>query len=83
MIGVIAPQEDLVLSFAKDLRSERLAHTQARDHLACHLGCALEVVRCTGGDVVAHELFGHTTAQEHRELVEHLVLGLEEMVLSG
>ena len=83
VVSVIATQEHLMLSLAKDLRSQLLAHAQARDHLAGHLGGALEVVGCTGRDVVAHEFLGHAAAQEYGELIEHLVFGLEEVVLGG
>ena len=41
MIGIVAAQEHLMLRLAKDLRSKLLAHAQARDHLARHLGRAL------------------------------------------
>ena len=81
VVSVIATQEHLMLSLAKDLRSQLLAHAQARNHLAGHLGGALEVVGRTGRDVVAHEFLGHAAAQEHGELIEHLVFGLEEVVL--
>ena len=81
MIGVVAAQEYLMLSLAKDLRAQLLTHAQARDHLARHLGCTLQVVARARRDVVAHEFLGDATAQEHGELVEHLILGLEEVVL--
>ena len=70
-----------MLRLTKHLRSKLLAHAQARDHLARHLGRALQIVARARCDVVAHELLGNATAQEHGELVEHLVLGLEEVVL--
>ena len=70
-----------MLRLTKHLRSKLLAHAQARDHLARHLGRALQIVARARRDVVAHELLGNATAQEHGELVEHLVLGLEEVVL--
>ena len=83
MIGVIATQEHLVLRLAEHLRAQLIAHAQARDHLACHLGCALQVVARAGRDIRAHELLGNAAAQEHGELVEHLAARLEEMVLGG
>ena len=81
VIGVIATKEHLMLRLAKHLRAQLLAHAQARDHLARHLGCALQIVARARRNVIAHELLGNATAQEHGELVEHLVLGLEEVVL--
>ena len=81
VIGVIATKEHLMLRLAKHLRAQLLAHTQTRNHLARHLGRALQVVARTRRDVVAHELLGNAAAQEHGELVEHLVLGLEEVIL--
>ena len=81
VIGVIAAKEHLMLRLAKHLRAEFLAHAQARDHLACHLGRALQVVARARRDVIAHELLGNAAAQEHGKLVEHLVLGLEEVIL--
>ena len=81
VIGVVAAQEHLMLRLAKDLGTQLLAHTQTRDHLARHLGCTLQVVARARRDVVAHEFLGNATAQEHGELVEHLILGLEEVVL--
>ena len=81
VIGVIATKEHLMLRLAKHLRAEFLAHAQARDHLARHLGRALQVVARARRDVVAHEFLGNATAQEHGKLVEHLVLGLKEVVL--
>ena len=70
-----------MLCLAEHLRTQLFAHAQARDHLARHLGCTLQVVARARRDVVAHEFLGNATAQEHGELVEHLVLGLEEVVL--
>ena len=81
VIGVIAAQEYLMLRLTKHLRSQLLAHAQARDHLARHLGRALQIVARARRDVVAHELLGNAAAQEHGKLVEHLVLGLEEVIL--
>ena len=81
VIGVIATKEHLMLRLAKHLRAQLLAHAQARDHLARHLGCALQIVARARRNVIAHELLGNATAQEHGELVEHLVLGLKEVVL--
>ena len=81
MIGIVAAQEHLMLRLTENLRTQFLAHAQARDHLARHLGCALQIVARTRRDVIAHEFLGNATAQEHGELVEHLVLGLEEVVL--
>ncbi len=81
VVSIVAAQEHLMLRLAEHLRAELLAHAQARDHLARHLGRALQVVRGARGDVVAHEFLGGAAAQEHGELVEHLVLGLEEVVL--
>lgn len=81
VIGVIATKEYLMLRLTKHLRTQFLAHAQARDHLARHLGRALQIVARARCDVVAHELLGNATAQEHGKLVEHLVLGLEEVVL--
>ena len=81
VIGVVAAQEYLMLRLTKHLRSKLLAHAQARDHLARHLGRALQIVARARRDVVAHEFLGNATSQEHGKLVEHLVLGLEEVVL--
>lgn len=41
---------------------------------------ARSVVARARRDVVAHELLGDAAAQEHSKLVEHLVLGLEEVI---
>ena len=81
VIGVIATKEHLMLRLAKHLRAQLLAHAQTRNHLARHLGRTLQVVARARRDVIAHELLGNATAQEHGKLVEHLVLGLEEVVL--
>ena len=81
VVGVVAAQEHLMLGLAKDLHAERLAHAEARYHLAGHLGGSLEVVGGAARHVVAHELLGNAAAQEDGELVEQLVLGLEVVVL--
>ena len=39
MIGIVATQEHLMLRLAEHLGAQLLAHAQARDHLARHLGC--------------------------------------------
>ena len=83
VVGVVAPEEDLVLRLAEDLGAQLLAHAEARDHLARDLGRALEVVARTGGDVGAEQLLGRAAAQQHRDLVEHAVSGLQEVVLLG
>ena len=81
VIGVISTKEYLMLRLTKHLRAQLLAHAQTRNHLARHLGRAFQVVARARRDVIAHELLGNATAQEHGELVEHLVLGLEEVIL--
>ena len=81
VLGVVAPEEDLVLRLAKDLRAQLLAHAIARDHLAGKLGGTLEVVARAGGDVLAEQLLCGTTGKQHGNLVEHAVAGLEEVVL--
>ena len=72
-----------MLSLAKHLSTQLLAHAQTRNHLAGHLRCALKVVRCARRDVVAHELLGNAAAQEYGKLIEHLVFGLKEVILGG
>ena len=81
MIRVVAAEEDLVLRLAKHLRTQLLAHAQARDHLARDLRGALEVIAGTGGDVVAEELLRGAATQQHGNLVEHAVARVEEVVL--
>ena len=81
VIGIIATKEHLMLCLAKHLRAQLLAHAQTRNHLARHLGRALQIVARARCNVIAHELLGNATAQEHGKLVEHLVLGLEEVIL--
>ena len=82
VVGVVTTQEHLMLGLAKDHGAKLRAHAQAGNHFAGHLGGALKIVARAGGDVVAHQLLGHATAQEDRELVKHLVLGLQEVVLA-
>ena len=72
VIGIVAAQEHLMLRLAKHLGAQLIAHPEARNHLARHLGRAREVVAGARRDVVAHELFRHAPAQEDGELVEHL-----------
>ena len=83
VVGIVATQEHLMLSLAEHLSAQLLAHTQTRNHLAGHLRCAFEVVRCARRDVVAHEFLGNATAQENGKLIEHLVFGLKEVILGG
>ena len=77
---VVAAQEHLVVGLAKDLRSQVVAHAVARDHLARHLGSALEVVGSAGSDVVAEQLLGRAASQKHGNLVEHAVSRLKVAV---
>ena len=76
LLRVIAAQEDLVLSLAKDLRAQLVAHAVAGDHGAGKLGRALKVVACAGGDVVAEQLLGGAATQQHGNLVEHALARL-------
>ena len=70
-----------MLGLAKDLGAQLLAHAVAGDHLARDLGSALEVVARAGGDVTAEELLCRAAAQQHRNLVQHLVARAQEVVL--
>ena len=70
-----------MVRLAENLRAHLSAHAVLRHHGACHLRGALQVVACAGRDVVAENLLCHATAQEHGQVVEHLLPAVEYLVL--
>ena len=72
-----------MLALAVDAVAELVAHAKDGDHVAGHLGGALEVVAGAGGDVADDDLLGDAAAQEHGHVVDHLVARLQAPVLFG
>ena len=70
-----------MLRLAERLRTELVGHAVLRDHLLGELGGTLDVVARAGGDVADGDLLGDASAQQAREVVEHLLLAAEELLL--
>src|SRR6266508_2857756 len=81
LVAEVAPEEDVLLLGPEDQRAEPVAHAVLAHHLAGELGRLLDVVGGSGGGVEEPQLLGHATAQEHRQLVDHLGPGHQELVL--
>ena len=62
-------------------RTKTVAHAVLCDHRADDLRGALNVVRCARGNIVKHQGFRHTAAQQHDELLAHLVAALVGLIL--
>ncbi len=67
-----AADEHLFAVLADVQRADGLAHAPFADHLAGHLGGALDVVARAGGDVVEHHFFGHAAAQQQHQVVQQV-----------
>ena len=80
-VAIVAAQEHFVVRLAERLLAQRIRHAVVHDHLAGHLRGALKVVARAGRDVAAEDFFSNATAQEHGELVVHLVSAHEEFIL--
>lgn len=67
-------EEDLFLMFAKDHRSQSIAHAPFHDHLAEDAGHLLEVAGGTAGDLIENELFRAAAAESDTHLSEKMRL---------
>jgi hypothetical protein len=79
--GVPAPEERLRMLVAEDSRPERRAHAEARDHLPCHRGDGLEVVRRAGGELARTRSVPPRGRRGSWSGVAQLRLGREELLL--
>ena len=70
-----------MLTLPEGHRPELLGHAVLGDHLARELRGPLDVVAGARGDIADGDRLGHPPAQHHRDLVEHLAPGGEELVL--
>src|SRR5215207_9620745 len=80
--GIGSGKETPGLAVVSDA-SERLRHPVARDHAACDIGDAAQVIRRTCRKVIEYEEFGRTAAEQHRHLVLEFGSGHQEAVLGG
>ena len=67
MLGDLAAQEDLLFFLAEAHRT-KFAHAPFANHLASHIGGALDVVAGAGGDMVHENLFGDAAGHQDGEL---------------
>ena len=80
MLGDFAAQEDLLFALAEAQRTQ-FAHAPLADHLASHVGGALDVVAGAGGDVVHEDLFGDAAAHQDGQLRFEIVLVVAVLVV--
>src|SRR5438309_65562 len=76
-----APEEDVLLVLAEGERPELLGHAPLADHLARHLRRLLEVVARARGLLVENDLLGGAPAEEDRDAVEQVLLGVVVLVV--
>ncbi len=81
LVAHVAPEEHLVALAAELQRPQLVAHAELGDHSAGDLRCLLDVVAGARGRLVEDKLLGGPSAQEHRELVQHLRSGAQVTVL--
>ena len=77
----IATEEYLLLIGAVDHGTQLFAEAVAADHGAGNLGGTLQIIGGAGGDILQHQLFGNTTAQQYCDLLLHPPLGLVADIL--
>ena len=75
MWPISLPRKRFGVVAAIDDGAQLLAHAVLGDHGPGDLGGALNVVGGAGGDIVQHQRFGHTAAQQDHQLLLHLLLG--------
>ncbi len=68
----VPSHEYLSLGVAQGQRTELLAHAVAGDHLLGGLRYALQVVGCSGGDLIINHALGRPAAEHHGELRHQL-----------
>src|SRR5438034_8270302 len=77
----LATEEDVLLVLAEGERAQLLGHAPLAHHLARHLGRLLEVVAGAGGLLVEHDLLRGAPAQENRDAVDQVLLGVVVLVV--
>ena len=68
-----AAQEHLTLVFGIHHHTHFLAHAVAGNHFPGNLGGTFEVVGRAGGNAADKQVFGNASAEQNRNLVQHLV----------
>ena len=81
--GYAATQEYFTFVFRINHHAHFVAHTVARYHFAGHLGGAFEIVGCAGGDASDEDVFGNASAEQNRQLAQHLVFIHADTVAFG
>ena len=80
LLGDLTAQEDHLLLAAEGARAQVFAHAPLGDHLARQAGDFLQVVLGTRGRLVERQLLGRHTAEESRQHVLELGLGVQVAV---
>ncbi len=66
----------------KALLTERVAHAVGFDHTPGRIRCLEQIVPGPGRNLLVNQLFGHPTAEEHRNFVFQLGLGHEKPIFA-
>jgi len=69
----LAADEDFFAGLTDGQGADGIAHAPFADHLAGHAGHAFDVVGSSGGDIVKDDLFRHTAAQQHHQVVAQVI----------
>ena len=80
LLAYLLAQKDQLLLLAEGHRAELFAHPVAGDHSTGQLGGLLQVVGCSGGNVVEHDFLGSTPAQQACQVIQELGLALKVTV---
>ncbi len=81
LLADLPAQEDQLVALAEGQRPETIAHPELRDHPASQVGRLLDVVRRARGGVAEDESLRGIAAEQTRDLVLELGLGLEIPIL--
>ena len=58
MLGNLAPEEGMLLAFAKINRADALSHTPSRDHRPGQRGGTVDIVICARADAAQQQFLG-------------------------
>ena len=81
LLADLAAEEDQLVALPEGQRAELVAHAELGDHAAREVGRLLDVVAGAGRGVAEDQPLGDVAAEQARDLVLELGLGLEVAVL--
>ena len=77
----ITSDEHLIVVIIIVNKSDCLWHTELRNHGFGQARCLLDILRCTGCNIIKYFFFGYTSAKCYRNILKHLSFCIKHLIL--